>query len=268
MAKKRQNHKKKILLITGIFFSVILLLFIIISSIGIGSETENSPFKNSIERTISTGTQANLGDVRIGVGSVRKDTRLVAGLTIYTVSTGRIQHITVHVGQQLNLDSASTPVIFIGNITKGLTDGSVTLSIGSIKETRLNDPDLLFAEIYSAGLCGDGKGNQGGCYRERYLFRSGELVDESGFFPLNGEKKVNPTKKTQINPAGMVKIIQTIKESGLLKENCPPALLMDVTKEYLINLDGNRKVFPASPPEICLDKFQSIETVIDSLTGI
>lgn len=132
------------------------------------------------------------------------------------------------------------------------------------KDPRLADPDLLYASLSSSGLCSNGKGEEGGCYTHIFLYRDGKYIDESGWEGLNNKKEIMPTVEKQFDQSTLAKIIEQIRESGILKKGCPAQQNMDAWFYYQINLDGTKKVFDFSPPGDCQKILNEINIVINS----
>lgn len=132
------------------------------------------------------------------------------------------------------------------------------------KDSRLADPDLLFASLSSSGLCSNSKGEEGGCHTYIFLYNSGKYIDESGWEGLNNKKMVFPTVEKKFDQNSMNIIIKQIRESDIMKKDCPAQQNMDAWFYYKINLDGTKKVFDFSPPTDCHDILNKIEVLINS----
>lgn len=142
----------------------------------------------------------------------------------------------------------------------------ITTTDNTSKDSRLADPSLLFASLSGSGMCRNKEGEVGGCHTYTFLYHSGKFISESAWQGLNNKSEVFPTIKKRLSQGEMDKIIQKIRESGVMEKNCPAQLIMDASFFYQINLDGTKKVFAESPPEDCRKILSGIDTSIDSAT--
>jgi len=132
------------------------------------------------------------------------------------------------------------------------------------KDQRLADPNLLYFSSWWAGLCANEKHEQGGCYRELYLYSDGEYIKMSGFVKYNEEdgKEEDSNVQNQLSSLAIEKIKTMIRDSGIMASDCPTGQIMDAGWDYQINLDGVKKSFH-NPPEICRDTFNVIDDTLD-----
>lgn len=137
----------------------------------------------------------------------------------------------------------------------------------SLKEQRLADPNLLYFSSWWAGLCGNEKNEQGGCYSELYLYSDGKLIKMSGFIKYNEEngREPDPDIQKQLSSSTMERIEKTIRDSGVMEKDCPPQTIMDAGWDYQINLDGVKKSFH-NPPRDCRDIFDAVDNIINPST--
>ncbi|MDP2873927.1 MAG: hypothetical protein Q8N84_01355 [bacterium] len=149
-------------------------------------------------------------------------------------------------------------------VVANLPQNKTTTTDNSPKDSRLDDPNLLYASFSSSGLCSNGKGEEGGCYTHIFLYRSGKYVDESGWQGRNNKNETMPTVEKQFDQSTMVKIIKHIKDSGIMTKNCPSVQNQDAWFSYQINLDGVKKSFEASPILECQKIFWEIDSLVSS----
>ena len=266
---------KKLIIVALIFFAAVVILitaavlFIRINQV----EIKNPAWQNSESITISEGTQGNIeGNIRIGVGNIRKSDyvddnginkhNLVVGLWInFPDDSSKNQTITAYAGKTINAGKYS---LYIEKIEAGfLGHGSVLIRFKGDKETRLEDPELLYASFFSSGLCQNDKGEDGGCYSNDYLYRSGKFIGESGWQGI-AKVDVRPTVEKQFSQEVMDRIIKQIRDSGIMAMSCPSQLIMDAWWTYQINIDGAKKTFETSPPENCQAELNKIDELISN----
>ncbi len=131
--------------------------------------------------------------------------------------------------------------------------------------TRLDDLDLVYASQYWAGLCGNEKGDTGGCYTEMYLYGSGKFVKESGFIHYSDNKRdIDPTVERNLTAVLVQQIINKIKDSGVMEKDCPPGTIMDAGWDFQIDIDGVKRSFHNPPPD-CRDTFDEVDNLINSI---
>lgn len=128
----------------------------------------------------------------------------------------------------------------------------------------LDDPDLLYAKRALVGLCRTKSGDGGSCHFNTYLYSSGKLIVESGELAVtpDGEKAAAyPTIEKQLDQSLMDRIVQQIRDSGVMKKSCEAEMIMDYYVNYFINLDGVKKEvqFPG-----CESEFDKIDELIDT----
>ena len=128
--------------------------------------------------------------------------------------------------------------------------------------SRLDDVGLVYAYKYWAGLCSNGKGEEGGCYNEWYFYDTGKLIKMSGFMRYGSGIEANPTVEKNLGVAFVDQIIKKIKESGLMTKDCPPGDIMDAGWDYQITVDGVKKSFH-NPLLSCQDLFKQIDKLIN-----
>ena len=133
------------------------------------------------------------------------------------------------------------------------------------KDSRLADPDLLYASFSDSGLCSNDKGEEGGCYTYIFLYQSGKYIYESGWQGRNDKKEISPTIEKQLDQDMIDKIIKQIKDTDIMNKNCPSILNQDAWFTYQLNLDGVKKFFKASPIYECQKKFWEIDILINSM---
>jgi len=127
-------------------------------------------------------------------------------------------------------------------------------------DVRLADPDLLYASMSSFGLCANEKGEDGGCYTEYYLYKTGKFNQEIGWTGYDGRKTNSPYEK-QLDVAVVAQIIKKIQDSGVMSADCPMQNIMDASWNYQINLDGVKKAW-RNPPTICQNVFYAINDIL------
>lgn len=130
--------------------------------------------------------------------------------------------------------------------------------------SKLDDPNLVYAYKFWGGLCSNGKGEEGGCYFETYLYNTGKVVKESGFVSYEDKREVNPTIEKDLGTALVDKIIKKIKDSEIMAKDCPPNQVMDAGWDYQININGVKKSF-RNPPAACKEVFDQINDLLESL---
>jgi len=132
------------------------------------------------------------------------------------------------------------------------------------KDQRLADPNLLYFSSWWAGLCANENHEQGGCYKELYLYSDGKFIKMSGFVKYNegSGKEEDPSAQEQLSPAAVEKIKKMIRDSGVMVGDCPAGQIMDAGWNYQINLDGVKKSF-RNPSENCQDTFSVIDDTLD-----
>jgi hypothetical protein len=130
---------------------------------------------------------------------------------------------------------------------------------------RLADHDLLYAYMSSSGMCGNDRGERGGCYTEYYLYSSGKLDKEMGWFGENGTKSIFPTEERQVATTTVDQIKTTLKNSGILTLDCPAQEIMDADFDYFANIDGTKKEFH-NPPKTCGTTLENIERTLREIT--
>lgn len=133
-------------------------------------------------------------------------------------------------------------------------------------DSRLEDPNLLYASFWWAGLCSNEKHESGGCYAQAYLYSDGKFIKISGFVKYNeNDLKIEPPPiETKLEADIIIQITKIIKDSGIMTNNCFPQTIMDVGWDYQINLDGVKKSFH-NPPEECKNIFDEIDNIINSV---
>lgn len=146
-----------------------------------------------------------------------------------------------------------------------LPQGKTTTTTKPPKDSRLDDPNLLYASFSSSGLCSNSKGEEGGCYTHIFLYQSGKYLEESGWQGLNNKEEISPLVEKQFDPSTMAKIIKQIKDSEIMTKDCPSAQTQDAWFSYQLNLDGVKKSFEASPILDCQKIFWEIDALISSI---
>ena len=128
--------------------------------------------------------------------------------------------------------------------------------------SRLDDAGLVYASKFWGGLCSNGKGEEGGCYFEAYLYDTGRTVNESGF--VHGDNKIdaNSTIEKNLGTSLVNQIIKKIKDSGLMVKDCPSSLIMDANWYYQVTIDGVKKEFRDVLKD-CKDTFEEIDKMLD-----
>jgi len=141
-------------------------------------------------------------------------------------------------------------------------------TVPGVKTTisRLDDPALVYASRYWAGLCGNGKGEMGGCYNELYLYNTGKFVSASGFISEKTGKKNDSTAEKDFSVAAVDRIVKKIKDSGIMKKDCPDQEIMDAGWDYQITISGVKKSFH-NPPSDCRDIFNQIDSFISNVVN-
>lgn len=123
-----------------------------------------------------------------------------------------------------------------------------------IEEILVNDPELLYVKIANSGLCGNEKGEMGGCYFKTYLYKSGKLIKKSGFMNYDEPHPITvyPDTDKQLSVDLMKNIIAQIVNSGILTKICFATPVMDYGATYYINLENkNTKItFPGCQKEL------------------
>lgn len=153
-------------------------------------------------------------------------------------------------------------VIFITLIIIGYFTPDNGTSQNDNKNTKLNNPDLLYSSRFWAGLCGNDKGEDGGCYTEFYLYNSGKLVKDEGFVKYLTNKKEVETTEKQLNQNFIDEIKSEINNSGIIVRSCAPETIYDVGWDYQINVNGLKKSF-RNPPPHCKDIFDKIDNLLN-----
>ena len=131
--------------------------------------------------------------------------------------------------------------------------------------TNLDDPNLFYASIFWAGLCGNAKHEMGGCYSELYLYSTGKLVKESGWVVSNGKREDDPVIEKTINATTLKQITKKITDAKLLEKDCPRSQIMDAGWEYHVKLTGRDNIF-YNPPSACQDTFDEVDKIINAIT--
>jgi hypothetical protein len=129
--------------------------------------------------------------------------------------------------------------------------------------SKLDDPTLVYASQYWAGLCGNEKGENGGCYDELYLYNTGKLISVSGFINEKTMKKDDSTTEKNIGVIVVNQIIKKIKDSGVITKNCLPNDIMDAGWDYQTNLNGIKTSFH-NPQAECKSIFDGIDKTLSS----
>lgn len=153
-------------------------------------------------------------------------------------------------------------IIVLANIP--LTKDKTTTIDNTPKDPRLADQNLLYASLNSSGMCSNSKGEEGGCYFRTFLYYSGKYIDESGWEGVNNKKETFPPVEKKLDQESMDKIIKQIKNSNIMKKDCPSVQNEDAWFSYQLNLDGAKKFFPTSPISKCQKIFSEIDTLINS----
>ena len=166
--------------------------------------------------------------------------------TILYVTLGTILLLGI-IGWYTPPDDTKTPPI--------TTEPTIT------KTERLADPNLLYAYMSSSGMCGNDKGERGGCYTEYYLYTSGKLDKEMGWFGEDGTKSIFPTEERQVATITVDQIIKTLKGSEILTKDCPAQEIMDADFDYFANIDGTKKEFH-NPPKTCGTTLEEVERTL------
>lgn len=129
-------------------------------------------------------------------------------------------------------------------------------------DPRLSDPSILFASSISSGLCHNSQTNSsGGCVTNLYFYKTGSLTTETIWYDKDGKPTVSTATK-ELGLESSNNIAAEITSSGILDRSCPSVLPMDVSWNYLINLDGVKKEFD-NPPEDCRAEFTKISNLIN-----
>lgn len=147
--------------------------------------------------------------------------------------------------------------------------GKPPVKAPTAKQARLEDPELLYASLTSFDLCGNGQGQQGGCYTELYLYQDGKFEKLSGFVTFDNprQRDEKPAVEKQLGQKFADTIASEIKKSGLMLKDCPPQMIMDAGWDYKINLDGEKTGYH-NPPKVCQDEFDKIDKLINLKAGI
>ena len=127
---------------------------------------------------------------------------------------------------------------------------------------RLADPELLYASSIWSGLCSNEEGEVGGCTSEMYLYKSGRLMEETGWEGLEGEKETNRLPARLLDQAIVDQVIEKISGFGIMTMDCPNREIMDAGWSYQLTFDGVTKTFD-NPPEECEEIFDEIDLLID-----
>lgn len=134
------------------------------------------------------------------------------------------------------------------------------------RDLRLADPDLLFAASSWSGLCGNDKGEPGGCFDYFYLYNSGKFIHESKWEGSQNQES-NSSEEKQLNKEVMAKIIKQIKDAKILTLNCPALEIMDAGWFYQINSEGTKISFH-NPPQACTVEFNKVLDLIEAAPDV
>lgn len=130
-------------------------------------------------------------------------------------------------------------------------------------DIRWDDPDLVYASKWWAGLCGK-NGVSGGCASSLYLFASGKVQQITVFqAQLNAPALAPQESLWQLSPATFTAVKEKIQDSGILSKPCPTQTIMDAGWDYKIVLQGTAKTF-RNPPQECRDIFSAIDDMIQA----
>lgn len=132
------------------------------------------------------------------------------------------------------------------------------------RDQRLADPNLIYASSWWSGLCGNEKGDTGGCYSDMYLYSTGKFIKDAGFVNYDSKKEANPTIEIDFTATIVEQIINKIRDSGIMEKNCPSSNIMDAGWDYQVNIDGVKKSF-SNPPSDCRDAFDKVDDLISSV---
>jgi hypothetical protein len=133
----------------------------------------------------------------------------------------------------------------------------------STKDQRLADPGLIYASFWWSGLCGNGKGDTGGCYSDLYLYSTGKFIKDVGFVNYDSEKEVNPAIEMNFTTVIVEQIINKIKDSGVMEKNCPSQQIMDAGWDYQVTINGVKKSFHNTSRD-CQDIFDQVDNLLNS----
>jgi len=155
-------------------------------------------------------------------------------------------------------------VLLIGAIiyaNKSYDNKNATPEVKTI--SKLDDPALVYASQYWAGLCGNGKGESGGCYDEIYLYKTGRLAIYSGFVKFGDIRKIDPTVEKNLGVAMVDQVIKKIKDSGVMAKDCPPQQIMDVGWDHQVTINGVKKSFHDVSSD-CRDTFDEVDNFLNN----
>ncbi len=256
------------------------LLFLVLLMVYLSSKDNVNPIlppSSTAEKiTISQGTQGIVGNMHIGVSSVTKSEYQdeagvkqngpVAGLQIFfSADSPDNQQVEVYPGKKFFAGQYFITVAAVETqISSGLSgspSGSVVLFVDDSKNVRLADPLLIYASFTGSGLCGNDKGEDGGCLYRNYLYSTGELVQEYFWFGADKNNTSSVSTKTLEQPA-LQAVIKRIEDSGLMTADCPEQKIMDASWDYTINLGLSSKSFH-NPPDYCREEFDQIDELLD-----
>lgn len=136
-----------------------------------------------------------------------------------------------------------------------------------IVKSTLDDPDLVYASKLWAGICGNGKGEVGGCHGERYLYKDGRFTIESGFISQKNVREDNPIIVKNLGINAVNKVIKKIKDSGVLSKSCLPGMINDAGWDYQITIDGKKNSFHNIASD-CRDTFDQVDNLLNDLAKI
>lgn len=273
----KKIKKKNLSFYIGLITILILVFFGLVYFFNKNNE-ENKSIKNNTDNnliTISTGTQATFGDLKIGVSYIHtsnynddkglKKHGSVAGLRLFfRGDSSKDQRLQVYTGKNFKIDRYD---IFVEKISSGITSGSIRLRIKETKDKELENSDLLFAVYTGSGLCRNEQGEEGGCYSNTYLYLSGKFIKRFTWVGIN-ERTDKPSVEKQLSKDSMNQITKKIRDSNILVKNCPPQKIIDASWSYYLNLDGIKKEYKESPSGECLEDLNKITALINSLAEI
>jgi len=130
------------------------------------------------------------------------------------------------------------------------------------QNVRLSDPNLLYASLTSSGLCGNEKGERGGCSSGLYVYANGKSVKETGFTNEKTMKKSTSSTEKQLDTSMISQVKKLLDDPLLSVENCPMREIMDAGWDYYFMMN-DKQIWLRNPPEKCEAIFTKIDALIE-----
>lgn len=164
--------------------------------------------------------------------------------------------------EKIILSSVIVFILLIGFTIYRADNSHIIETKQEAKTTKLDNPDLVYASTFWAGLCGNGKGEVGGCYGARYLYKTGRFTIESGFISEKDVREDNPIIEKDLGIDAVNQVIKKIKDSGVLLKSCPPGMINDVGWDQQVTINGVKNSFH-NIASGCRDTFDQIDNLLN-----